>query len=286
MGVYYSQYLIPRNNTVRPEPDRIVALIDAWVEKGFVVCAGSNATHHQQESNHRTLEMGARFLTKQSPGESLGQATEPKRGFWERLIWSEPPKVRRKDPWMPFSVPPVGESLAALTKPYTLIRWLENSSAAYPLQTITEPISQLEFRSPHSLIVELSDDFINPHTAPLDGDATQMSAICNCGCNLGYEATGYLAGEFIRRVCPTCGLSFRPQDQIAEIRDGANGNKFPEPGGLCNRFGIIIDFGKDLPLYVPDSNGQLTGEPKVTGAFMETCSTALGIELNEFGYYS
>jgi hypothetical protein len=155
------------------------------------------------------------------------------------------------------------------------------------LETITEPISHGDFSFPPGLIVEISDDFVNPHTDPYGGDARQVSASCSCGCNLMYEATGHLAGERIRRVCPACGLAFRPQDQMAEIRDGSSGNKTVQPGGLCNRFGIIVDFDKEMPLYRPDSNGQLVETtPKVTAAFMETCTAALGTELNEFSYYS
>jgi hypothetical protein len=60
MGVNYSHYLIPRDNTVRPDPDRIVALIEAWIEKGFVVRPESVLAHDQPVSNGRRPETGAR----------------------------------------------------------------------------------------------------------------------------------------------------------------------------------------------------------------------------------
>jgi hypothetical protein len=40
------------------------------------------------------------------------------------------------------------------------------------------------------------------------------------------------------------------------------GTTYEQPGGLCNRFAIIIDFNKSDPLYRIDSRGvQLPGLP-------------------------
>jgi hypothetical protein len=56
---------------------------------------------------------------------------------------------------------------------------------------------------------------------------------------------------------------------------------------LCNRFGIIIYFGKEFPGYKLGSNGELMDAvPSVAKDFLDTCTAALGFELNEFGYYS
>jgi hypothetical protein len=141
------------------------------------------------------------------------------------------------------------------------------------------------------LIIEVSDDFINPHSDVygVGGDTKQVKPICACGHNLEYtdtEASGWFAEMKIRKNCPLCGLAFRPQDQVAEIAD-ANGKKSPQPGGLCNRFGIIIDFNKEFPLYVRGADGELVdATPKVSDFFLDTCTAALGVELNEFGYYT
>jgi hypothetical protein len=289
MGVNYSHYLIPRDNTVRPDPERIVALIDAWIEKGFVVRPESVLAHDQPVSNGRRPETGARFMTRPLHAEASEpeQAPAPRKGFWSRF-WGEAQKPPPADPWMPFLIPPVGESLSALANPCALIRWEGNPSATYPLQTVTELIAQGDRRLPHSLIIDVSDDFANPNTDPYGagGDTRQVNPSCSCGCNLEYEDTmGWLGIEKIRRVCPACRLAFRPQDQIADIVD-ANGAKTSQAGGLCNRFAITIDFTKEMPLYVRGSNGELTETtPKVTGLFLNTCSAALGIELNEFSYY-
>src|SRR5262249_4358731 len=116
MGVYYSHCLIPRDNTVRPEPDRIVALIAAWMENGFV--ARSDAAR-QHEANGGRSETGARFATEasyRSYEETLRQeqAPELQRGLWARLwggVRNSNSQIPRPDPWMPFSIPPAGTSL-------------------------------------------------------------------------------------------------------------------------------------------------------------------------------
>lgn len=192
----------------------------------------------------------------------------------------------RRDIWKPFPVPPTGEALSALAKPSTVIRWECNSSAVYPMRTITERIYRGDHSFPHSLTIEMSDDFLNVRTDGY-GDARQVSPTCKCGCGLGYEdAIGWSATERIRQICPSCGSAFRPQDQLAEIVDGATGKKTPQPGGLCNRFAISINFGKDWPLYLSDANGELLeSAAKVSEVFLETCSTALRTQLNEFSLY-
>jgi hypothetical protein len=280
MGVTYSHYLIPQDNTVRPEPDRIIDLIHAWTEKGFIVPASGQAS-----------QATARFMTEQSPQEAVEQkqAAKPLSGFWARLWGKRTPMPHRPDPWKPFSVPPTGEALLALAKPNTVIRWKGNSNAVYPMRTLTELVSQGDHRFPHSLTIEMSDDFLNVNTDPygVGEDTRQVNPICTCGCGLGYEdKMGWSTSQRIRQICPSCGSAFRPQDQLAEVVDGATGKKTSQPGGLCNRFAIVIDFGKEWPLYLPGTNGELLeSTAKASDVFLETCSTALGIELNEFSLY-
>lgn len=280
MGVHYSHYLIPQDNTVRPHPDRIVALIEAWTEQGFIIPA-----------NGEPPEAVARFMTAPSAAETVEQeqAAEPRMGLWARLLRKKAPKQPPADRWKPFSAPPSGKSLSALAEPYAVIRWEGNSSAVYPMRTVAELVAQGDDRFPHRLMIELSDDFLNPETDPYGagGDTKQVSPVCTCGCSLEYESMGWFGEKRVRKVCPSCGRAFRPQDQLAEVVDGTSGEKIAQPGGLCNRFAVIIDFDKEMPLYVRDSEGELVEiTPKVTQVFLETCSTALGIKLNEFGYYN
>ena len=119
MGVNYSHYLIPRDNTVRPDPDRIVGMIEAWIEKGFIVRPQSASEQDQPQSTSRVLETGARFTRGR---ETLDRqpAPEPRGGFWTRLWGGGAQRVPRPDPWMPFSIPPTGESLSVLAEPYAL----------------------------------------------------------------------------------------------------------------------------------------------------------------------
>jgi hypothetical protein len=283
MGVYYSHYLIPENNTIRPDPSRIVALIEAWTEKGFVLPA-----------NSQSAKAAARYRTPPPP-EQMVEREQPvvaQTGFWARLLGKKAPTLPRPDPWKPFLVPPTGDSLSALAEPYVLIRWEGNSNAVYPMRTVTENISRGDHCFPHHLMIELSDDYLNIDSAPYgsaEGDVRQVNPICACGRDLGYDddQAGCSTPHKIRRVCPSCGAAFRPQDQVAEIVDGITGTKMPQPGGLCNRFAIIIEFGKEMPLDVADEKGDLVDSAaKVTDVFLETCISALGVKLNEFSYYS
>ena len=89
--------------------------------------------------------------------------------------------------------------------------------------------------------------------------------------------------ERIHRLCPNCGTVFRPQDQIVEIVEGATGKKHCIAAGLCYRFAIVVDCGKDFPTGSDDEEPQ---DPHASALFLETCSKALGIELYEVSLYT
>lgn len=277
MGISYAHYIIPRDQTVRPKPDQVAALIQAWIENGYVAQPTSGQ-----------IGTGVRFMTNPLFGDALERAQLPKPpsvGWWTRLFGNTK-KVSFQELWMPFSFPLAGASLTALNQPSALIKWDGNPSATYPMQTPTQPMLEGDDRWSHELIVELSDDFTNPHTDPIAGAAKQVKPECECGCNLEYEDTfGWLATEKIRRVCPECGVAFRPQDHFAEIVNGITGAKSTQKGGLCNRFAIIIDFGKEWPQVSPALEGRPPIEPKATSEFLDMCGAALNIDLNEFSYY-
>jgi hypothetical protein len=286
MGVLYSHCLIPKDNTTRPAPERIVALIEAWVGKGFVVGPEGIAA---SERYRPMRETGACFTTEPplafTAEPDPAPPPEPQRSLWSKLFGhAVVPKIepRPQNPLRPFTIPPAGDSLIALSQPYALIEWAPNPNAAYPMQTVAEFPP-----APHRLAIELSDDFVNLHTDPYGAGAKQIEAVCTCGHHLNYEGPSGLFGEQrIYRVCPACGLFFRPQDHPAEIVDGATGATSPQPGGLCHRFAIDIDFGKDLPIYLRAPNGELVdAKPKVSDDFMRTCTDALGIELEGFDIY-
>lgn len=258
MGVTYSHYLLPDDNTVRPEPHQVVALIEAWLSHGFII-RPEDGPAKRDDWNPLRSPTGAHFTT-------LGSR-----------------------PWTPFAVPPVCDSLAALAKPSVLIRWDSDRRAVYPMQTV--PLR----RRPAVPVLEivLSDDFENCHTDGYNvgGDTRQVMGTCGgCGHDLRYEpAVSQLSFEYakIRRICPECGAAFRPQDQSAEIVDAVTGDKTLQPGGMCYRFAIVLDFDKLHPISAQNADGEWNDKatPRVTGTFMAVCRTALGMELNEFSCY-
>ncbi len=291
MGMGYSHYMIPRDNTVRPSAVSIAALINAWIEKGYVI---QPQTVSERDAPYSPfVPSGACFVARLPTGEILKRkrpATPPK-GFWQRLMRGTEKPLPYFDERLPFPVPPIGQALSYLEAPYAVIFFQGSPHAANPLRTLTHSAAQGDSRFPHSLIIEVSDDFLHPRT-DVYSEAKQINPICVCGNNLEYEDTSgfnaWLADTKIRRVCPVCGLVFRPQDHVAEIVNGVDGSKRPELGGLCNRFGIIIDFDKDFPNYLrgPDGTVIETGtEPKVRDEFFNNCTKALGLQLNEFSYF-
>lgn len=290
MGVYYSHCLIPKDNTIRPAPDRVVTLINAWVKKGFVVSPQGIPAREGNRPYRPMRETGACFKTEPpltlAAEPDLEPAPEPPKTLWSRLFGHPAtPKIepRPKNPLRPFSIPPTGDSLAALAQPYALIEWAPNPNAVYPMQTVPELPP-----APHRVTIELSDDFVNPRTDGY-GEAKQIEPICGCGHDLNYEGPPgcWLGGDMIYRVCPACGLLFRPQDHPAEMIDAATGATIPRPGGLCHRFAIVIDCGKDHPIYLRAPNGGLVdAKPGVSDIFLKTCTDALGIELEGFDNYN
>jgi len=282
MGVYYSHCLIPKQNTIRPAPEQLVALIAAWVDKGFIVGPEGISARDRTGSNQSMADTGACFRTDPALlGSQIKQEPpqlEPPKSFLSRLFGSPKPTRQPVDTRTPFSIPPVGLSLKALSQPDALIQWAPNPNAAYPMDTVADPPAQ-----PHTISIELADNFLNPYTDPygIGQDTKQLDGICPCGHGLEYEAAiSWLETRRIRRICPACGQSFRPQDHFAEIVDDATGAKIPFPGGHCRRFAISIYFGKDHPTYRRNASGELIdAKPKASDIFLKACETALGFEL-------
>jgi len=64
MGVYYSHYLIPSDNTIRPTPERIIALLEAWVEERFIVGPDTLPPREIAARDRPMAETGACFRTE------------------------------------------------------------------------------------------------------------------------------------------------------------------------------------------------------------------------------
>jgi hypothetical protein len=249
MGVEYQHFLIPRDNTVRPTPDRIAALIEAWLAAGFIVRPGSEA-------------LAAMVFSAGSPAKSTGALRIKRSG-----------RNREADA---FAVPCDARALAVLGEPSALIQWpVDNtklSGTHYPM----EPVPDLRDVGPYyQLELRICADYVNESSETLDG---LWGAECACECG---KALDYTAAEDdplwvgrIRHLCPDCGTEFRPQDHMSEGRDGFTGKGYELRGGACYRFAIVIDCGK---CFIP--------EPQATAVFLQTCSNALGVELYQVGSY-
>ncbi len=198
MGVCYSHYLIPSDNTIRPTPERIVALLEAWVEKRFIVGPESLPAREFAGRERAKAETGACFTTEPpltAPVKEEPRPPEPPKTFWSKLFWAPRSPIRPPvpNPTRPFAIPPIGKSLAALSTAYALIEWASNPSAIYPMQTVTQAIAEAQLNPkihldfPHKLLIELCEDFINPYTDPYGGTALQVAGICTCGHDLKYE---------------------------------------------------------------------------------------------------
>jgi hypothetical protein len=286
MGVYYSHCLIPTDNTIRPSPEQIAALIAAWMDQRYIVVGPRTDLSASRWSAPLALT-GARFWTDPSLKEMEREpepVPTPPKSLWSRLFGGprgEPERRPPLDHGLPFVIPPEGVSWRALGQPDVVISWAANPDGLYPMETVAhEPFDS------HAISIELSDDFANPCTDPygIADDTLQLEGRCGCGCDLSYQGSGdRLSSERIRRTCPVCGEAFRPQDHPAEIVDDMTGAKIAQPGGLCRRFAIRIDFGRDHPVLRRNTDGALVlAKPKAAEHFLNTCETVLGFPLREF----
>jgi hypothetical protein len=271
MGVNYSHYIIPRDNTLRPGPDRIVALIKAWQASGYVPEHGV-APVFRVDAWEEQLREAKRAAAM--------QPTRPN-GLFAGWLWKTPsPRL----PLMPenksFVFPPIGESEEALSAPGALIQWEIRDylklGTRYPLDQLPDPDGQPSY----NLNIHLCDDFTE--AAEVYGlPSTALNTLCACGQELKYETKGIpFEEERIHRACPACGKPFRPQDQIVQLYDGSTGVPYEERGGICYRFAIVVDCGKESP------NSDPPRDPRADPRFKKTCSAALATELYEASHYS
>jgi hypothetical protein len=275
MGVNYAQYLIPRENSLRPEPVRIIALIEAWLNSGFVASSPSAMSGSTCILDDRKKERFAQIDAIVAQG-ITGEA-------FLKAVRAVPSELGQ-----PFSITPLAPALYALSSSGAYIFWNDYSYAqpdvAYPFGVI-DNATDFGSQGPwYSLAIQVSDDYINHPTdnyGGLDGYCKQLNTQCACGYDLRYAIFGARRDDYrVHRLCPTCAREFRPQDQIVEMRDGTSGLKYVERGGLCYRFMISVECGKSGP------SGQHGRDPRVTIEFMALCQEALGIDLYEVSEYS
>lgn len=294
MGVCYSRYIIPVDNTLRPEPARIVALVDAWLAAGFVPVPGTASSTLGPGDAAR--ESGASFILDEWRKEE--RIVTHARPWWQRLIGWPKPFPRRLSPAKPFAIPIRGASFEALSSSGVSIEWPINNytkvGTIYPLERVPDLAPYGDYGPSYKLRIIAVDDFVNEETDRIDGGCKQLDTRCVCGHELSYVAP--FDQVQIHRVCTACGTSFRPQDQLVEVTDGSSGRKYTVPGGVCYRFAIVVDCGKDYPfgpaedVRGEDGNNEsrsvaIESDVKASSKFLDCSSSALGIELRDIGIY-
>lgn len=217
MGVEYKHYLIPRDNTYRPEPEDLSRLINALFAAGFLGqydVRREEAKMVKLESN-RTIDQDVLFAAQ------VGAGT-----------------------YMPFPCPCTEGDLIKLDGREYNLAWsvtnLAESGLEHPLIPVpdyVEPYYELEFHFANDFVYETSQ-CIDPFESVL---------ICRCGRPLefspGASEAIFCYGR-IRRRCSWCATPFRPQELMATICDGWTNEPAQVPGGATYLFAIAIDCGK------------------------------------------
>lgn len=275
--VYHQDLTImPRDNTLRPEPAQVASLIKAWLDAGYILRPGSpahqeifhNAPHHPAKQTGAYSNPNAFYYATEARTSSIG-------AMYRWLMGHPPQQYVDQHPTRPFPIPPDDEALSYISSPYAGVIFdpgVTNHNK-FGLLAPLQPASDPRFEYNYHYHLQISDDFIE-HTS---FNVREMPITkCRCGEELRY-------GSSILRTCPACGLAFRPQDQLVPILDAW---KKQDPlaeiliaGGICYRFAIVINCCIEYNDSV--ESPELDSEPKATEAFFDICREALGFELYE-----
>jgi hypothetical protein len=116
VAYYFAVNIMPRDNTIRPEPAQIAALVEAWRDTGYIVHPESFALRemYRHELTHPGLETGAWYF----PFGPFAYKTEPRassvKAMWRWLMGRPPQKHFVNGQARPFPIPPDAEALAYL----------------------------------------------------------------------------------------------------------------------------------------------------------------------------
>jgi hypothetical protein len=258
VGVTYTHYLIPEDNTYKPRPEELSRLVSALLDGGYVIDPGSQ----------KFREMTFGTYTYYDHARQTGC-----------LIHDGP------DRFAPFPCPCSARDVAALgDRDYRLV-WpvedLEASGLEYPLVEIpfdgNEVYYDLELHVAKDFVYRTSE-IIEPFGDPREG------VTCRCGTPLEYfdredddHSLSFEVYTFhIHRYCPSCGAPFRPQEHAARIRSARTGEEVgPRMGGATSLFAIVVDCGK--------CHDWEEWPTRASDAFLRTCCDALGITFNQIG---
>ncbi|APW58911.1 hypothetical protein [Paludisphaera borealis] len=220
MGVEYKHYLIPEDNTYAPGAEALSRLVDALLDGGFVP---RESTDSFNNSTFKTTADDAHARTTGCFAQTRDQRSS-----------SFPCPCSARD------VAPLGEQDFKLVWP---VESSYESGLQYPLNPFPEwgdPSYDLE--------IHVARDFVYHQSELID---PFVDAACRCGRNLDeywdegtIEAIAVFGDARIPRACPACGRPFRPQEFVAQVRDGRTGEPISRPGGVVYRFAVVVDCGK------------------------------------------
>ena len=251
MGVEYQHFLIPEDNTYRPGPEELSRLIDALLDGGFVARAGTDA--------FRRMTFGT--YTPYDNAKQTGCYVHLGSGTYSSFPC----------PCSPRDIASLGERDFKIVWP---VESSKDSGLKYPLTPFPEwgdAYYELELRS--------STEFVN-HLSGLIEPFDKVT--CECGRPLEFDDEAarmaanpvYYDGR-IHRLCPSCGRRFRPQELIAQVRDGRTGEVSRRAGGCTYLFAVVIDCCKGFARE---------GWPiRATEEFRGTVTQALGQAFYEIG---
>ena len=279
MGISYSVYVLPRENDVRPTPEVVVRLIEALQAARYLARPGDPCL--ATITNKAARESGAVYLKLDEWNKWKARAlTPPPKPSWRERILGIAPK--REVPRLyrpPFTIPPTPEAWQAMSGAVQ-IEW--------PIEDAKKMMIEYPFDMPPAndmaqectMQMLFSDDFNNVCPNPYMSSA-KLESICSCGIELGYEADNFGSKHNIRRLCPECGAAFKPQERTLATQDGCTGKPLEIRGGVCFRFAISIECGRNVPHQDTAAEDVL---PSLR--FMRLCEHALGLELYAVGAYS
>jgi hypothetical protein len=221
MGVEYEHYLIPEDNTYKPGPEDLCRLVNALVDGGFVV--RNDTGNFRRETINTFGDSDPAVLT----------------GCYVHLGEGE---------YSPFVCPCSVRDIAAWGERDYRIVWtvdsINESGVKYPLNPFPDWGDAY-----YELQLHVARDYVY-HTSESIDRFDRVT--CKCGQSL--EPGDYyppwpdgppvFRDPRIPRTCPSCGSPFRPQELVAQIRDGHTGKPVDRPGGVTYLFAVVIDCGK------------------------------------------
>lgn len=232
MSLSLRHFLIPRDNTHRPEAQELSQLVESWGEHGYIASPGTRAYA------------------------LIAQQAEPSAGWSEAMIRREPGPFE-------FWAPP--SSGQPWPEPDCEVTWPMDNAHRLGLR---QPLDvELSGEISYALDICLADDFVQLVSAV---DA-MVDDHCRCGERLGYHAgPTALFKVRVRRSCPRCGEAFRPQERLAQYLDPFSGSSKQLAGGACHRFAIVADFGRSLTNWLESPQPRLPRASKEFLSICET----------------